>query len=129
MRIMKSKLCLSIGTSLLSVAITTAHAASAKTYQTGKTIANDPFLKAVVSSEHMEPAIIHPAQSVVAQKKIEAYKQKTGRTPNILIFIVDDMGWGISVRMVGVKRWVHRHQILINWHMGVCVLPHSMHNH
>ena len=95
MRIKKSKLCLSIGTAILSfAALTTAHAAPQQSYQKGKTIGDDPFLKAVITSENMEPAIIHPAQRAAAQKKIDAYKQKTGRNPNVLIFIVDDMGWG-----------------------------------
>jgi len=94
MHIKKSKLCLSIGATLLSAIFATTQAAPQQSYQKGKTIADDPFLKAVVTSENMEPAIIHPAQSAAAQKKLNAYKQKTGRTPNILIFIVDDMGWG-----------------------------------
>lgn len=94
MHIKKSKLCLSIGATLLSAIFATTQAAPQQSFQKGKTIADDPFLKAVVTSENMEPAIIHPAQSAAAQKKLNAYKQKTGRTPNILIFIVDDMGWG-----------------------------------
>lgn len=95
MRINKSKLCLSVGAALLSLSVFAAdQPATQQSYLKGKTIGNDPFLKAVVTSENMEPAIIHPEQRDAAQKKLAAFKNKAGRAPNILIFLVDDMGWG-----------------------------------
>ncbi|MFM8214521.1 MAG: sulfatase-like hydrolase/transferase, partial [Pirellula sp.] len=42
----------------------------------------------------MEPAIPRPAQEKIAREKLAALKAKTGRAPNVLIFLVDDMGWG-----------------------------------
>lgn len=41
-----------------------------------------------------EPAIPHPQQQEEAAKKLKALEQKLGKRPNILIMIVDDMGWG-----------------------------------
>lgn len=41
----------------------------------------------------MEPAIPHPAQAKAAIEKLAALRARTGRAPNILIFLVDDMGW------------------------------------
>ncbi len=53
-----------------------------------------PFDKTVRVAAHMEPAIPHPAQEQAAKDKLAALKAKTGRAPNILIIVVDDMGWG-----------------------------------
>jgi len=46
------------------------------------------------TSESMEPALSFPAQEQAAQKKLDALRAKTGRRPNIVWFVVDDMGWG-----------------------------------
>jgi len=53
-----------------------------------------PFLKGVQTAANLEPTIPHPAWEREAQAKLAALEKKTGRKPNILIFIVDDMGWG-----------------------------------
>jgi arylsulfatase A-like enzyme len=50
--------------------------------------------KAVRTSESQEPAIPHPEQDKAAQAKLEAFIKKTGTRPNILWFMIDDMGWG-----------------------------------
>ena len=51
----------------------------------------------------MEPAIPQAEQEKIAQDKLAALRAKTGRAPNILVIIVDDMGWGdIGVNGGGV---------------------------
>ncbi len=54
----------------------------------------DPFDKTIRVADHLEPAIPRPAQQKAANAKLAALKEKTGQSPNILIFLVDDMGWG-----------------------------------
>lgn len=44
--------------------------------------------------ENMEPAIPHPAQEADAVKKLAALQTKSGKHPNILWLVVDDMGYG-----------------------------------
>lgn len=50
--------------------------------------------KAVRTSESMEPALAFPNQAKEAQKKLEDLQARTGRKPNIVWLIVDDMGYG-----------------------------------
>lgn len=52
------------------------------------------FDPTVVMAPHLEPAIPRPAQAEEAARKLAALRARTGRAPNILIFLVDDMGWG-----------------------------------
>ena len=54
----------------------------------------NPFLPAVPFSANMEPAIPHPKQQAEATSKLDALEKRFGRKPNILIIVVDDMGWG-----------------------------------
>jgi arylsulfatase len=64
---------------------------------------SDPFDKAVRTVDYMEPAIPQAEQEKIAQDKLAALRAKTGRAPNILVIIVDDMGWGdIGVNGGGV---------------------------
>ncbi len=53
------------------------------------------YLSAQTSSiaENMEPVIRHDAQMREAQEKLAALEKKTGKKPNVLIFIMDDVGW------------------------------------
>jgi arylsulfatase len=53
-----------------------------------------PFDKSVRVAENLEPAIPWPDQDRIARDKMQALRTKAGRPPNILIFLVDDMGWG-----------------------------------
>lgn len=53
-----------------------------------------PVLKAERSHENFEPALILPAQQRAVQAKLEALFKKTGKRPNILILVVDDLGYG-----------------------------------
>lgn len=50
--------------------------------------------KAVRTSESMEPAVAHPEQAKAAQQKLDALRTKTGKEPNIVWLVVDDMGYG-----------------------------------
>ena len=57
--------------------------------------ATSPLLKkSVVTKANMEPSYQHPAQIKEATAKYEQLYKKTGKKPNILIMLVDDMGWG-----------------------------------
>ncbi len=44
--------------------------------------------------ESMEPFIPHDDQAAEAKKKLDALAKKTGKKPNILIFLMDNVGWG-----------------------------------
>jgi arylsulfatase len=50
--------------------------------------------KAVRSSDSSEPALVHPEQIKTAQQKLDALRAKTGKRPNIVWFVIDDMGYG-----------------------------------
>ncbi|NOS74838.1 MAG: arylsulfatase [Methyloglobulus sp.] len=56
--------------------------------------AKDPFDETVHVADYLEPAIPRPQQAKIASDKLAALRAKTGRAPNILIIVVDDMGWG-----------------------------------
>jgi len=47
----------------------------------------------VKPADNMYPVVLHPEQDAEAQKKLAALEQKTGKKPNILIFLMDDVGW------------------------------------
>ena len=53
-----------------------------------------PFDETVVEKENMEPAIPRPEQEKVAATKLKELEAKVGKKPNVLVFLVDDMGWG-----------------------------------
>lgn len=44
--------------------------------------------------ENLEWHLVHKAQKKEALEKLKALEEKFGQKPNILIFLVDDMGWG-----------------------------------
>src|SRR5229473_7322756 len=50
--------------------------------------------KAVRTSESMEPALSFPAQEQAAQSKLDALRTRTGKRPNFVWFLIDDMGFG-----------------------------------
>lgn len=56
--------------------------------------AQDPFIAARQMSETLQPARQHADQEASVAKRLKAREAKTGRKPNILILLVDDMGWG-----------------------------------
>ena len=44
-------------------------------------------------ADNMYPVIAHPEQDKAARGKLAALEAKTGKKPNILIFLMDDVGW------------------------------------
>ena len=55
----------------------------------------DPLAaKTVVVAPNMEPVISHPDQDTEVKNKLAALEKKTGKKPNILIFLMDNVGWG-----------------------------------
>jgi arylsulfatase A-like enzyme len=56
--------------------------------------AQNPFDETRRIAAHLEPAIPHAAQDQEARAKLSALRARTGQPPNILIILVDDMGWG-----------------------------------
>jgi arylsulfatase len=53
-----------------------------------------PFDRSVQFAENFEAAIPRPEQDRVAREKLSALREKTGKPPNILWLVVDDMGFG-----------------------------------
>lgn len=53
-----------------------------------------PFNRAVQTSENFEPAIPRVEQDRAVAKKLAALEKKSGKKPNILWIVVDDMGYG-----------------------------------
>jgi arylsulfatase len=45
-------------------------------------------------ADYLEPAIPHPDQQQEVAEKLRQLEAKTGRKPNVLIILVDDMGYG-----------------------------------
>ncbi len=60
----------------------------------GASLAQSTLTKATRTSESLEPALFLPAQDEAARKKLDAHVAKTGKKPNIVWFVVDDMGYG-----------------------------------
>jgi arylsulfatase len=47
----------------------------------------------VAIAENMEPVIQHPDQDAQARQKLVALEQRAGKKPNVMIFLLDDIGW------------------------------------
>lgn len=50
--------------------------------------------RTVATAINTQPSIPRPEQDVQARDKLAAFEARAGQKPNILIFIVDDMGYG-----------------------------------
>ncbi|OLN29996.1 Arylsulfatase [Desulfovibrio sp. DV] len=50
-------------------------------------------LPAVNIADNFEPVIPHPDQDKAAREKLAALEQKFGKKPNIVVFLLDDVGW------------------------------------
>jgi hypothetical protein len=48
------------------------------------------FDETVVERENFEPVIPRPEQEKIADQKLKELEAKTGKKPNVLIFLVDD---------------------------------------
>jgi arylsulfatase len=58
-------------------------------------MAHDPITAETTrSAAHLEPAFHHVADIDAAQAKIAAYSAQHGRRPNVLVVLMDDVGWG-----------------------------------
>ncbi|HCP54890.1 MAG: arylsulfatase [Pseudomonadaceae bacterium] len=55
---------------------------------------NNAFTLPAQDRPYLEAAIDRPEQEKAAAAKLSALEKKFGRKPNILILLVDDMGWG-----------------------------------
>jgi arylsulfatase len=91
----------SVAALLLMAAAGPAAAENIRGASTGPTTApgfNHPeqyiHLDAVKPAPNMYPVVQHPEQDKAAQDKLAALAQKTGKKPNIMIFLLDDVGWG-----------------------------------
>ncbi len=51
-------------------------------------------LKLTKDAKNLEAYISHPAQLAAAREKLAKLETKTGKKPNVVILLVDDMGWG-----------------------------------
>jgi arylsulfatase len=43
---------------------------------------------------NMYPVILHPAEEKAAREKLAALEKKTGKKPNVVVFLMDDVAWG-----------------------------------
>lgn len=57
--------------------------------------AEDSLVKPLTPiAENREPVILHPEQAAQASEKLAALEKKFKKKPNILVFLMDDVGWG-----------------------------------
>lgn len=68
-------------------------AALVSTYQPAAGAAS-ALSAAVRTADNMEPAVPHPAQTKAVEERLAALQQRSGRRPNIIWLVVDDMGYG-----------------------------------
>ncbi len=52
------------------------------------------FNRAQRTAENYEPAIPHPSQDKIVAQKLADLQKKTGKKPNIVWLVIDDMGYG-----------------------------------
>ncbi|MGH7108914.1 MAG: arylsulfatase [Stellaceae bacterium] len=55
----------------------------------------DPIASPTVrAADNLEPKFVHPAQVTAAQQKLVEHRARRKRRPNVLLFLMDDVGWG-----------------------------------
>jgi len=55
----------------------------------------DPFAgKTVRVADHREPSFVHTEQVELARRKLDDFVARRGKRPNVLVFLMDDVGWG-----------------------------------
>ncbi|MCX7302707.1 MAG: arylsulfatase [Rhodobacterales bacterium] len=52
------------------------------------------FDRTVTLNDHQQPAIPRPDQDATAAAELAAFEARTDQKPNIVILLIDDMGWG-----------------------------------
>lgn len=90
-------LCVTLGMALSAVSSIAASTITEPTRVQGLPGYNQPnqYLtrKAVKLADNMEPVIDNDDQNHEARQKIAALQQKTGKRPNVVIFLLDDVGY------------------------------------
>ena len=81
---------------------------------------NSVFDETVVEKKNWEPAIPRPEQEKVADAKLKEFEQKHRKKPNILIFLVDDMGWGVPGSTEADQRSAPPPRTSTSWHTADC---------
>jgi arylsulfatase len=55
----------------------------------------DPIASPTVRvAAHLEPGFVHADQVAAARRKLAAHRDRRKKRPNILVFLMDDVGWG-----------------------------------
>ena len=55
----------------------------------------DPIVSPTVRvAPHREPQFVHEDQQSAAARRLDEYRTRTGRRPNVLVVLFDDVGWG-----------------------------------
>jgi len=55
----------------------------------------DPIATPTVrTADHLEPAFVHTTQIETARARLADFAAHRGRRPNVLVFLMDDVGWG-----------------------------------
>jgi arylsulfatase len=55
----------------------------------------DPIATPTIrQADNLEPAFVHRTQAAVARRKLAEHLSRRKKRPNILIFMLDDVGWG-----------------------------------
>jgi len=55
---------------------------------------DNPFPPITKERDSLQPYINHPDQAKEAANKLKALENRFGKKPNIIVLLVDDMGWG-----------------------------------
>ena len=66
---------------------------------------------ATTIADNMMPVMQHPAQDKETQQKLAELEKKTGKKPNVVIFLLTMWAGRTSVLTVAAWRWVTLHQI------------------
>jgi arylsulfatase len=76
----------------------------------------DPLVaKTVQIAQNMEPVIPHDDQAAVARKKQADLEKKTGKKPNILIFLMDEWAGAIQAAMAAASWPARPHRTWTAW--------------
>jgi len=58
-------------------------------------MAFDPIVEPTVRvAPHREPQFVHDGQDGAAAQRLDDYRSRRGRAPNVLVVLFDDVGWG-----------------------------------